>query len=155
MSITTSLQFLLNEIDSSIVIIKDKVKCNKNKLKVFFFITLFLSTVTTLILAFDISGFEKIQKNSALIVSAALTLVSGWTARFDYQKLWFRQKATLLSMYQLRNKVNYVKTKADVNQLDIDNLFDEYKCIWEKDSQEWNNINKAYIETKNIKSEVK
>lgn len=155
MSITTSLQFLLDEIDSSIVIIKDKVKCNKNKLKVFFFITLFLSTVTTLILAFDISGFEKIQKNSALIVSAALTLVSGWTARFDYQKLWFRQKATLLSMYQLRNKVNYVKTKADVNQLDIDHLFDEYKSIWEKDSQEWNNINKAYIETKNIKSEVK
>ncbi|MGK4445693.1 SLATT domain-containing protein [Yersinia enterocolitica] len=154
MSITSSQQFLLDEINKSINIIKCKAKRNKTKLKVFFFITIFLSTIITLILAFDISEYEKIQKNSALIVSACLTLVSGWTARFDYQKLWFRQKATLLAMYQLRNKVNYLKSKENIIQSDIDGLFDEYKSIWEKDSQEWNNIHKEYIESKNIKSEV-
>ncbi|EIH13293.1 hypothetical protein EC990741_0287 [Escherichia coli 97.0259] len=56
-------------------------------------------------------------------------------------------------MYQLRNKVNYLKSKEDVTQSDIDSLFDEYKSIWEKDSQEWNNIHKEYIESKNIKSD--
>ncbi|ELA3610289.1 MULTISPECIES: SLATT domain-containing protein [Klebsiella] len=153
MSITSSQQFLLDEIHKSINIIKCKAKWNKKKLKVFFLMTIFLSTITTLILAFDLSGYEKIQKNSALIMSACLTLVSGWTARFDYQKLWFRQKATLLAMYQLRNKVNYLKSKEDVTQSDIDSLFDEYKSIWEKDSQEWNDIHKEYIESKNIKSD--
>ncbi|MBU5601759.1 SLATT domain-containing protein [Citrobacter sp. S55_ASV_140] len=155
MSITDSFQFLLKEIDNSIDVIKLKAKSNKKKLKLFFFITLLFSTATTLILAFDISGYEKIQKNVALIVSAILTLVSGWTARFDYQKLWFRQKATLLAMYQLKNKVNYLKIKPDATQSDIDNLFEEYKSIWEKDSQEWSNINREYIETKTIKSEDK
>ncbi|CAB5570531.1 MULTISPECIES: SLATT domain-containing protein [Enterobacteriaceae] len=144
----TSLRFLLEEIDKSIEIIKIKAKSNKRKLKFFFFISLLFSTTTTLILAFDFVGYEKTQKNIALIFSAALTLASGWTARFDYQKLWFRQKATLLSMYQLKNKVNYLKIKLDINQLDVDELFNEYKAIWEKDSQEWSNINREYIESK-------
>ncbi|WP_239183565.1 SLATT domain-containing protein [Citrobacter werkmanii] len=100
----TSLRFLLEEIDKSIEIIKIKAKSNKRKLKFFFFISLLFSTTTTLILAFDFVGYEKTQKNIALIFSAALTLASGWTARFDYQKLWFRQKATLLSMYQLKKQ---------------------------------------------------
>ncbi|WP_157765223.1 SLATT domain-containing protein [Pectobacterium brasiliense] len=155
MSKETSLQFLLEEIDKSIEIIKNKTKSNKTKLKFFFLISLLFSTATTLILAFDFVGYEKIQKNIALIFSAALTLVSGWTARFDYQKLWFRQKATLLSMYQLKNKVNYLKIRSDINQLDVDELFNEYKAIWEKDSQEWNNINKEYIESKNNLSDNK
>lgn len=155
MSKETLLQFLLEEIDKSIEIIKNKTKSNKTKLKFFFFISLLFSTATTLILAFDFVGHEKIQKNIALIFSAALTLVSGWTARFDYQKLWFRQKATLLSMYQLKNKVNYLKIRSDINQLDVDELFNEYKAIWEKDSQEWNNINKEYIEIKNNLSDNK
>ncbi|ATV42582.1 DUF4231 domain-containing protein [Pectobacterium brasiliense] len=149
------MQFLLEEIDKSIEIIKNKTKSNKTKLKFFFLISLLFSTATTLILAFDFVGYEKIQKNIALIFSAALTLVSGWTARFDYQKLWFRQKATLLSMYQLKNKVNYLKIRSDINQLDVDELFNEYKAIWEKDSQEWNNINKEYIESKNNLSDNK
>lgn len=155
MSKETSLQFLLEEIDKSVEIIKKKTQSNKTKLKFFFLISLLFSTATTLILAFDFVGHEKIQKNIALIFSAALTLVSGWTARFDYQKLWFRQKATLLSMYQLKNKVNYLKIRSDINQLDVDELFNEYKAIWEKDSQEWNNINKEYIESKNNLSDNK
>lgn len=149
------MRFLLEEIDKSIEIIKNKSKSNKRKLKIFFLISLLFSTATTLILAFDFVGYEKIQKNIALIFSAALTLVSGWTARFDYQKLWFRQKATLLSMYQLKNKVNYLKIRSDINQLDVDELFNEYKTIWEKDSQEWNNINKEYIESKKNLSDNK
>lgn len=153
MSITSSQKFLLNKIDESIRIIKCKVKCNKIKLKIFFFMTILFSAVTTLILALDLSGYEKIQKNCALIVSACLTLVSGWCAKFDYQKLWFRQKATLLGMYQLRNKIDYLKSKENVIQSDVDSLFDEYQSIWEKDSQEWNNIHKEYVESKNIKSE--
>ncbi|WP_426709512.1 SLATT domain-containing protein [Enterobacter cloacae complex sp. 284J4] len=148
MSITSSQQFLLDEINKSIDIIKCKAKWNKTKLKLFFFITIFLSTIITMILAFDISEYEKIQKNSALIVSACLTLVSGWTARFDYQKLWFRQKATLLAMYQLRNKVNYLKSKENIIQSDIDGLFDEYKSIWEKDSQEWNRFTRNILKAK-------
>ncbi|PQX65858.1 DUF4231 domain-containing protein [Cronobacter sakazakii] len=149
------MRFLLEEIDKSIEIIKNKSKSNKRKLKIFFLISLLFSTATTLILAFDFVGYEKIQKNIALIFSAALTLVGGWTARFDYQKLWFRQKATLLSMYQLKNKVNYLKIRSDINQLDVDELFNEYKTIWEKDSQEWNNINKEYIESKKNLSDNK
>ncbi len=153
MSIESSQKFLLDEINKSISTIKDKAKCNKNKLKLFFFMTTLLSTVITLILALDLSEFEIIQKNVALVVSACLTLVSGWNARFDYQKFWLRQKSTLLAMYQLRNKVNYMKNNENIKQLDIDNLFDEYKSIWEKDSQEWNNIHKEYIENKNSKTE--
>ena len=62
--------------------------------------------------------------------------------------------APSLAMYQLRNKVNYLNSKENIIQSDVDGLFDEYKSIWEKDSQEWNNIHKEYIESKNIKSEV-
>ncbi|WP_239279401.1 hypothetical protein [Citrobacter werkmanii] len=81
----TSLRFLLEEIDKSIEIIKIKAKSNKRKLKFFFFISLLFSTTTTLILAFDFVGYEKTQKKHCAYFSAALTLASGWTARFDYQ----------------------------------------------------------------------
>lgn len=68
----TSLRFLLEEIDKSIEIIKIKAKSNKRKLKFFFFISLLFSTTTTLILAFDFVGYEKTQKNIALILALRL-----------------------------------------------------------------------------------
>ena len=65
-------------------------------------------------------------------------ITNGWSTLFNYKKLWFRQKSTLLDLYQLKNELGYRKSRK--MSIDSDELYSKYLMIWEKDSNEWRNI---------------
>ncbi|HDZ9627215.1 TPA: SLATT domain-containing protein, partial [Vibrio cholerae] len=75
------------EIDSSILILKDKVKGQKRKTHVIHALLIILGALITLVLGLKIPELEVWQKNIALTLGALLTIVSSWNAVFDYKKL--------------------------------------------------------------------
>jgi hypothetical protein len=130
--------FFSSVLESSITIIKKKSKKNKFKTGLINGLSIILGALITLILGFDVSNENtQLQKNLALIVGALLTIINGWGVLFDYKKLWVRQKITLLSLYQLKNELDFRKSK---NNQKIDDLFEEYQKIWEIDQNAWKSI---------------
>ncbi|OOE65982.1 hypothetical protein BZG20_11395 [Salinivibrio sp. IB868] len=135
----SELDFLQNEVSKSIEKLKEKVKSNKRKASWVNALSIILGAIITLTLGVDVSDENiQFQKNLALFFGAFLTITSGWNALFDYKKLWIRQKSTLLALYQIQNELGYRKSKNDQSQLD--DIFEKYQDVWEKDSREWRNI---------------
>lgn len=138
-SVTNTMDFLSSELDKSISIIKKKSRKNKIKTAIVNGMSIVLGALIALILGFDLpEENSQIQKNIALIISALLTIVNGWGVLFDYKKLWIRQKTTLLSLYQLKNELNF--RRLDNNEVDVDDLFNAYQKIWEVDQETWKSI---------------
>ncbi len=138
----SSSEFLQGEISKSIEKLKGKVESSKKKAVWANALSITLGAVITLTLGVDVSDeYIHLQKNLALAFGALLTVISSWNALFDYKKLWIRQKNTLLSLYQVQNELGYMKSKNDESQLD--DVFNKYQCVWDKDSREWISIFKV------------
>ena len=135
-----TLSYLEEKINTNITVLKNKSKKNKNRTGFLGIIAVSLSALITLTLGMDIDGYEVFQKNIALVFGAILTIVNGWSFMFNYKKLWVRQKKTLLNLYQLKNKIEYLKSLNTHDQKRIDELFTEYVAIWENDGSEWASI---------------
>lgn len=153
MTIKSEANYLEQEIRKSINTLKSKVSSHKKKTSWVNGISISLGVLVTLTLGIDVAeANEQIQKNLALILGGLLTILNGWNALFDYKKLWVKQKSTLLDLYQLQNELGYRSSKED--HVDVDDLFDKYQRIWEKDSNEWRNIIKTsqYYQSKNPKN---
>lgn len=121
-----------------------KLKCRANK-RWFQWLTagsIIFSAAITLTLGFDLPEHVLGQKNIALVFGMALTLINGWLAIFDYKKLWIRQKSTLFGLYQLENELNFL-TDSPHDQEKVKVLFKTYQELWEKDGNEWANIQKT------------
>jgi len=147
-TIKSEANFLEQEISKSINTLKSKVSSHKKKTSWVNGTSISLGVLVTLTLGIDVAeANEQIQKNLALILGGLLTIVNGWNALFDYKKLWVRQKSTLLDLYQLQNELGYRKSKED--HVEVDDLFDKYQRIWEKDSNEWRNIIKTSQQQQN------
>lgn len=139
MTIKSEAQFLEQEISKSIQTLKTKVASHKKKTSWVNVFLISFGVLITLTLGMDVAeSNEQIQKNLALIFGGLLTIVNGWNALFDYKKLWVRQKSTLLDLYQLQNELGYRKSKEEC--VEVDDLFERYQRVWEKDSNEWRSI---------------
>lgn len=118
-----------------------KLKCHRNK-RHFQWLTagsIIFSAAITLTLGFDLPEHIPGQKNTALVFGMVLTLINGWLAIFDYKRLWIRQKSTLFGLYQLENELNFL-TDSPQDQVRVDFLFKSYQELWERDGNEWANI---------------
>ncbi|WP_407289499.1 DUF4231 domain-containing protein [Raoultella planticola] len=143
-------KILVGMINSAIDCLKTKTKRNKRRFQIFTGLSIVLGAAITLTLGLEMPEMSRIQKNVALLLGVSLTIINSWLAVFDYKKLWMRQKITLLALYQLKNYLIYLKgTTTGCTQKDLDQLFQQYQDIWEKDSSEWFSIHNQIAETKN------
>lgn len=133
--------FLLSEVENSIVTLKLKVRCLKRKTKIINILTLSLGVLITVTLGLTLGGYQELQRNLALFFGASLTAVNGWSVIFDYKKLWFRQKSTLLNLYQLKNDICFLQSAGQIPHDRQLELFERYQNIWEDNGSEWRNIN--------------
>lgn len=142
------LEYLSGEIEAKIVKIKEKVKKNKDRTGWLNAMSLSLSALITLSLGVELSVDDIFQKNIALVLGALLTVVTGWNALFDYKKLWFRQKKTLLGLYQIRNELEYLKSSNEISNSLIDDIHARYMKLWSNDASEWISINSELSDSK-------
>lgn len=139
MIIQSEASYLQQEISKSIQTLKNKVSLHKNKTSLINAFSISLGALVTFTLGIDVAvDNAQLQKNLALGLGALLTITNGWNALFDYKKLWVRQKSTLLDLYQMQNELGYRKSKKE--DCEVDDLFEQYQRIWEKDSNEWRSI---------------
>lgn len=139
--------YLLEEVESSIGTLKNKVARQKRNTKRINALTIFLGLAITITLGLTIEGWEELQRNIALTLGALLTAVNGWGAMFDYKKLWYRQKSTLLELYQLRNEIKFAMSQNCISESKWEKLFEQYKSIWEDNGSEWRNIIRSAQQT--------
>ena len=138
----SQVDYLESKVDESINVLKTKVSVNKKKTGRINALSISLGALVTLSLGVDVAPESAMfQKNVALALAALLTIINGWNALFDYKKLWIRQKSTLLDLYQLKNQLGY--RKAIDSNCNVDDLFEMYVDIWEKDGDEWRKILKT------------
>lgn len=150
MSQQLSDKVLVGMITSGIECLKTKAKRNKRRFQVFTGLSIVLGAAITLTLGLDMPELSRIQKNVALLLGVFLTIINSWLAVFDYKKLWIRQKITLLGLYQLKNHLIYLTGSiSGCTQKELDELFQLYQDIWEKDSSEWFSIHNQIAESKN------
>ena len=139
MIIQSEASYLQKEISKSIQTLKNKLSLHKNKTSLINAFSISLGALVTFTLGIDVAvDNAQLQKNLALGLGALLTITNGWNALFDYKKLWVRQKSTLLDLYQMQNELGYRKSKKE--DCEVDDLFEQYQRIWEKDSNEWRSI---------------
>lgn len=132
-------EYLCTEVEKSIGTLKRKVKRHKLKAAVVNGLSITLGALITLILGLDVPAeCVSVQKNSALVAGALLTIINGWNAFSNYRKLWARQKSTLLDLYQIKNELGYRMSSS--GEQSFEDLFEKYQRVWEKDSNEWRNI---------------
>jgi hypothetical protein len=128
------------EVILRIGILKKKVEKNKNYATFVNLIAVTLGALITLTLGIEMTGYESGQKNIALLFAALLTVVNGWSLLFDYRKLWVRQKKTLFGLYRIKNEIGFMKSAGNIVDDEIDNLFIEYKQVWDDDNSNWTKI---------------
>lgn len=145
MAVENKACFLKEEIERSITVLK--VKSQKNKVKNYTVngLSILLGALITLTLGLDVPiEYVLVQKNTALIIGALLTVINGINTLSDYRSLWTRQKTTLLNLYQLKSQLEF---RLSENNSYVSDLFEKYLSIWEQDGQEWKNINSRPINT--------
>lgn len=139
MSGDSSRAILLSMVSNKITPLKRKCHANKRLFQWLTAGSIIFSAAITLTLGFDLPEYVSGQKNTALVFGMVLTLINGWLAIFDYKKLWIRQKSTLFGLYQLENELNFL-TESPQDQERVKILFKSYQTLWEKDGNEWANI---------------
>ncbi|WP_413676182.1 SLATT domain-containing protein [Pantoea dispersa] len=130
---------LLSMVSNKITPLKRKCRANKRRFQWLTAGSIIFSAAITLTLGLDLPENVSEQKNTALLFGMALTLINGWLAIFDYKKLWIRQKSTLFGLYQLENELNFL-SESPQDQERVEILFKSYQTLWEKDGNEWSNI---------------
>jgi hypothetical protein len=136
------LNFLEEQVGNRIQIVKRKSDNNKLKMNYVNASSIVLGALIALTLGLDIpEGYEKTQKNIAIVLSALLAIINGWSATVDYKRLWIRQKSTLLDLYQMQNEIGYRKSQNP--NASLDDLFEKYIQLWNNDGLEWKQIVKS------------
>jgi hypothetical protein len=101
-----------------------------------------LGSSVTLLLGLKTSdafkAFDAGMGSAALILSAVLTVVTGWEAFADYSWEWIRYRTTLASLYDLRDDFEYqISTSRGISEEKTQELYDRIKLTIKETSEEW------------------
>ncbi|EKN6023164.1 DUF4231 domain-containing protein [Yersinia enterocolitica] len=133
-----NLTSLLNEVDEKILKMKEKVKNTKRKANTLKILSLSFAALTTILVG--VSNGHMNLSTLSLITSAFLTLTIGLESHFSYQEQWARQKWTLLKLYQIQNKLRFMREKEKLSPDIIDLYIEDYLSIWDIDLSHWEKI---------------
>ncbi|EKN6077498.1 DUF4231 domain-containing protein [Yersinia enterocolitica] len=133
-----NLTSLLNEVDEKILKMKEKVKNTKSKANTLKILSLSFAALTTILVG--VSNGHMNLSTLSLITSAFLTLTIGLESHFSYQEQWARQKWTLLKLYQIQNKLRFMREKEKLSPDIIDLYIEDYLSIWDIDLSHWEKI---------------
>lgn len=102
--------------------------------------TLILSAALTVMLGYNFERQADViwAKNTALIIGAGITLLSGLKAFWKLETYWVRRKITLKRLEELRDEFNFMRLAAQ--EFDLALLFDKYQSIQNYATVYWEDI---------------
>jgi len=108
-------------------------------------VTTFSGAITVLL---GLQGLESIRaapllaKNSALVLSALVTLLTAWDAFFNHRALWVRYTRTVTELRGIQSELEYVSSDSDQKpkEADIDRLFERYQSALKETNVSWQTL---------------
>lgn len=118
-------------------------KRNQNKKKAFlvYLGATAISAVVTVLLGLQGVPDEKVVyiRNIALILSAAVTLLTGFDTFFNHRALWVRYTQTVTQLFAVQAKLDYLlaDVERDVPEAEVDRLFEEVQRALSETNRWW------------------
>ncbi len=79
----------------------------------------FAALITVLLGLSNVGQYDVLLKNIALALGAIIMVVNAYEAFYDHRSLWIGQTITLTHLYKLRFDINFYKTGAEPDEIDI------------------------------------
>ncbi len=144
--LNAQVEFLQNNIEDKIQSFHAKRISNKNKATWLHVSVTLLGSISTVVLGLEMADnnlLASYTKNTALITSALITLISGYTTFFDHKDLWINYTKTRNELKKLQFELNfYLKGKPDITAEKIDDFKEKYNNILIRANQDWFGLKK-------------
>ena len=112
---------------------------NKRKALLFKLTITGFSGATTVVLGLQGIGQEYLLRNTALVLSAWVTLLSTWDSFFNHRGLWARYTTTCAALRAVESDLEYLLLRDDgmYTEEQIDKLYERYQAIIQETNQWW------------------
>ena len=134
-------EFLLEHIALSLNNMHNRRKENRIRASIIKILIILLSTVITVFLGLQVTGYEKYFKDSAFILAAIVTILNAIEPFFNFRALWLEHEKALAKMYRLKNDVDFYLVGIKPQELRIEKLeefLEKYKEIWNMLNENYN-----------------
>lgn len=140
------IEFLKQSMEEKIQSFHAKRISNKNKATWLHISVTLLGSISTVVLGLEISENNLLidyTKNVALVTSALITLISGYTTFFDHKDLWISYTKTRNELKKLQFEFDYyLKGELDISHDKIDEFKEKYNNILTIANQDWFGLKK-------------
>jgi hypothetical protein len=145
-------EFLSKALSEQINSFDLKRKGNRRKALYFKLTVTGLGGITTILLGLQVSGYEPVLRNLALVCSAGVTLLNTWDTFFNHRGLWTRYTATYTELRAIKSDLEYLRQGGDTSfaESKVDQLYDRFQgalnetnAWWQHERQEEGTVVKA------------
>jgi len=98
------------------------------------------SSVATILLGLQMSGFEPIFGNIAFVLTSTVTFLTAIEPFFNYRALWVEHEQAKWKFYRLKDELDFYLegTKPEnMSQDKLEDLHQRYQDIWNRLSSSW------------------
>ncbi|MFK7798558.1 MAG: DUF4231 domain-containing protein [Aureispira sp.] len=145
-SLKAKVEFLQQSMEEKIQSFHAKRISNKNKATWLHISVTLLGSISTIVLGLEISKNNLLidyTKNVALVTSALITLISGYTTFFDHKDLWINYTKTRNELKKLQFEFDYYLIgEPDITHEKIDEFKEKYNTILTRANQDWFGLKK-------------
>jgi hypothetical protein len=100
------------------------------------------AAVTTL-LGLSSNSYGVTLKNAALIISAAVTVLSTFEPFFNFRSLWVEHEEAKYRLHRLIDRFEYTVESGTLSEADIDAFASDHQGIWDQLSTKWLSLRRA------------
>jgi len=143
----TKINFLMTQIDERISGFTKRRNDNKHKARNFHILVTLLGALSTIVLGLDLMKYEYLSffqdntKNIALVISAAITVVSAYNTFFDHKGLWVNYTNTRNDLYALKFDIDfYLQGNENLEHKEITQFKDRYSELLDRANQKWSKL---------------
>lgn len=123
------LEVLRSQLNASLKSFQEKRRANKKKAFRVYLGATAISAVVTVLLGLQGVPDNKVVyvRNLALILSATVTLLTGFDTFFNHRALWMRYTQTVTQLFGLQNRLEYLTAVEgqEVPDTEVDRLFED------------------------------
>jgi hypothetical protein len=133
-------EMLIKEIENSIDYFTGKHKKTKKKAYILRISTVAFGAIITTLLGLNIGSLGNLFKNTALILSAFVTIFNAVDGFYDYSALWAKSAVTLVKLQELRVKVMFYVSGRKTEEIEnnkVERYMEQFHHILRDDLREW------------------
>lgn len=147
------INFLKNKTDKRINSFQERRNKNRTNAIRIRLISFSIASLTTILLGLNglNTPSKVVLQNVAFTFSAITTLLTVWDTFFNYRGFWIRYTGTLNELYELKDNLEYLRTKEieNIKTEELDQLYQQYQKILNENNITWVQLRKEHKSTGN------